>query len=84
MEKQVTTDEALLVAALAFTGRILKGSSWFPSAFIPHTLLAVGSAAGYALLGQDPRAALHGAVCASVAVFGHQLVKQSLTHDATH
>jgi hypothetical protein len=80
----VTADHAWLTAALIATGRMLKSSDRAPSWLIPHVLLVFGATAGYFAFGETVRAAADGIMCAASAVFGHQIVKQSLDHDTAH
>ena len=70
-------EEALiLVPVLWILGKMLKNSTLRDN-FIPWILLAAGIGFSVALLGADVDSVIQGILVAGMAVFGHQLVKQT-------
>jgi hypothetical protein len=67
----------IIVPVLWIIGKIVKGTKKIADEFIPVILLVLGPILALALLGLTVEAFMQGVIAAGVAVFGHQLLKQS-------
>lgn len=67
----------VLVPVLMIIGAMLKKTPRMPHWLIPWALLLLGVAGGLVLLGKTPEAVIQGILAAGMAVFGHQLYKQT-------
>lgn len=75
--KLVPEQLLILVAALYVIGIFLKNTSKVADWTIPWILLVVGIIGSIALEGFSAVAVIQGIICAGVAVFTNQLIKQS-------
>ena len=67
----------ILVPVLWVVGKIVKTSAIIADKWIPLSLLGAGVVLAMMYLGVSVESGLQGAIAAGVAVFGHQLLKQS-------
>lgn len=77
IQKYVVEEAGIMVVVLLVIGAFLKQSK-VPDSFIPWILLAIGVITAVALLGFNVQAVLQGVIVTGLAVFGHQLFKQTL------
>ncbi len=67
----------ILVPVLLFIGKLLKATPKIADWLIPWLLLLAGAGGGLAILGLTVNALVQGVLAAAMAVFGHQLYKQT-------
>jgi predicted neutral ceramidase superfamily lipid hydrolase len=68
----------IVVAACWVIGYILKTTPHVPDWTIVYAVAAVGIVAANSLLGWSTQSILQGVLCGAVAVYGNQVVKQTV------
>ena len=74
----ISQDLIILVIALWFIGYMLKSTNKIPDSAIPFIITAFGIAAVMIMHGPTMEALLQGIICAALAVYGQNIIKQAL------
>ena len=74
----ISDDLLILVVALWFIGYMLKSTNKINNAIIPFVVTILGIIAVIIMHGTNINSVLEGIISASVAVYGQNIIKQSL------
>lgn len=77
ISKFLVEDAYIIVPVLWFLGWSIKKTKIFTDNYIPWILMAIGVTLTGFLLGFNTQSFMQGILTAAVAVFGHQLYKQT-------
>lgn len=67
----------IVIAVLVFIGAMVKQAAFVKDAYIPFILTILGVAFALFVQGFNVTSVLQGIICASVAVYGNNIIKQS-------
>ena len=78
VQKLLMEQALILVPVLMFFGYLLKRTPRVPNWLIPWVLMVLGVIGGLFVIGLGLEGALQGIIAAGVAVYSHQLYRQSI------
>ncbi|ADU30323.1 phage holin family protein [Evansella cellulosilytica] len=77
MVEYVIGEALILVPVLLIIGKIIKEAQYVPNKYIPSILLCIALLCSGFLIGWHIEAFIQGVLVTGVAVFSHQIYKQS-------